>query len=342
MAQSGATAWQAAVTPANEVASTSPLDSARQRRLRASRWVQLWEVGGTEADTTFYAIVALIATQKHVVVADAGRRRIVGLDPETGRERWRTGRPGRGPGEIGAVVQLSPLRTGGFVMIDGGNRRIRRYTESGEMTHEVAFPLGSSPLGVCARDSTVLITSLSAGRELVEVDWAGRIVRSWTLPWADAARIPLLLRQTMLFHNGESETCLQTMSFGPHLALWGPSGVKIASWIANVPLAGVETRRGGAQRLARGARLTTKSAAAFGTDFAVLFRSGDGGDARILDVYDGTTGAYRYSLEPPRRADFVAAAPGGFVLAGEAADGSPFVARFQARTRSAGEKGSVD
>ena len=297
----------------------------------------MWEVGGTANDTTLYAIVALITTQKHVVIADAGRRRVVGLDPATGRERWRTGRPGRGPGEIGTVDQMSPVRTGGFVMVDGGNRRIRRYTESGELTREVAFPLGSSPLGVCARDTSVLISSLSSGRELVEVDWTGRVVRSWTLPWEGTARIPLLLRQTMLFQNGTSETCLQSMSFGPHLALWGASGVATASWISGVPLARVETRRGGAQRLARGARLTTKSATTVGADFAVLFRSGEAGEGRVLDIYDGMTGAYRYSLAPPRRADFVAAVKDGLVLAGEASDGSPYVAFFRVKNEDTPE-----
>lgn len=62
----------------------------------------------------------------------------------------------------------------------------------------------------------------------------------------------------------------------------------------------------------------------------------------MLDVYDGTSGAYRYSVVPPHLADFVAESPGGFVLGGEASDGSPFVARFHLMTRSTGATGSVD
>jgi len=300
--------------------------------MRAVSWSREWSVGGDPNDTTFFAIISLAATRDHIVVVDGGRRRLVALAQGSGRVQWRAGSPGSGPGELGHGVQVTALASGGFLMVDGSNRRLRRYSERGQLERDVPFSLGSSPLGACGDERQLLVTSLSQRREVVALDSAGAQVGAWTLPWPGEDAIPLLARQTRLFGDPASGRCLHSMTFGPHFAIWNGTRVEaIGEWVEPVPVAAVEVRAGGGQRFARGARVSAHDAAAVASHFVVLFRTEQRPRGRVLDVYDGRTGEYRMSIDPPVAADRMAIAGSRLVLAGEGEEGGVFVAAYAMR-----------
>jgi len=300
--------------------------------MRPVSWHHRWSIGGAPDDTTLFAVLSLAATREHVVVVDGGRRQLLGLSQRTGRVEWRTGSAGRGPGELGDGVQVSALAKGGFLLVDGSNRRLRRYSELGRLQHDVPFSLGSSPLGVCGDERQVLVSSMSKGREIVSLDSAGAQVGAWTLPWPSEPSIPLLARQTMLFADPASGRCMQAMTFGPHYAIWsGSRMIATGEWVEPIPVAAVEVRTGGAQRFASGARVSTLSGTAVSSHFVVLFRSPSRPKGRVLDAYDAHTGVYRLSIDPPVKADVVAIAGTSVIFAGASEEGGVFVASYTAR-----------
>ncbi len=183
---------------------------------------------------------------------------------------------------------------------------------------------------MCGDSSEVMITSLASEREVSFIAMAtGATLASTTLPWTSSSEIPLLARQTQLQREQETGHCLQAMSFGPFFAIWsGRQVVARGEWVERVPVAPVEVGAGGAQRFARGARITTTGIASVASHFVVLFRSTSHRRDRVLDVYDARTGAYRLSIDLPERADYLAIAGDRVIVGGESEDGGIFVAAY--------------
>lgn len=307
------------------------LPPPKTRRIyRTVRWERVWRVGGEGSDTTLYAIISMAASGSTIIVVDGGRRRVLSLDAATGRTRWIIGTPGRGPGEFGEGMQVAPLASGGFAMIDGSNRRLRRFSADGVRTSDAAFTLGSSPLGLCVDDSGATITSLASGREVTRVAWDGTVLQTSTLPWPDEKSLPLLVRQSMLFGSPSTDVCVQSMTFGPFFAVWRRGVVHhTGRWIVEVPIAQVEERAGGAQRFARGARVSTTSIALAPRHFIALFRGQTPGAESLLDVYSISSGHYRFSLRMPTRAKHVVVSGETLVFAGESEEDAPFVSAYR-------------
>lgn len=198
-----------------------------------------WEIGGTADDTTFLLPLSLASTTRHIVVYDAMARRVVALDPRTGRKAWAFGRAGSGPGEFGGVAFVSARQSGGALVLDHANQRVTLLSESGAPLTHRSYPLGASATGVCDLGSSQIRLSMTTDREIERVSAdSTRVVSS--LPWPELKGQPSLVRQSHIFSHSRGDVCLLSRTFGPHFALLDRKGTRaLGTWIEEVPLAAV-------------------------------------------------------------------------------------------------------
>ncbi|MBK9409240.1 MAG: hypothetical protein IPN47_14570 [Gemmatimonadetes bacterium] len=135
----------------------------------------------------------------HRSVPESGRR-VVALDPRTGRKAWAFGSAGSGPGEFGGVAFVSARQSGGALVLDHANQRVTLLSESGaQLTHR-SYPLGASATGVCDLDSSQIRFGMTPDREIERVSTdSTRVVSS--LPWPELRGQPSLVRESHVFSH---------------------------------------------------------------------------------------------------------------------------------------------
>lgn len=300
--------------------------SASERRVFATIRPNLaWELGGSADDTTFLLPFSVVSTTRHIVVYDAMARRVVALDPRTGRKAWAFGRAGSGPGEFGGVAFVSARQTGGVLVLDHANQRVTLLSESGSALSHRSYPLGASATGVCELDSSQIRLSMAADREIERVNADSTRAVS-PLPWPELKGQPSLVRQSHIFSHARGDVCLLSLTFGPRFALLDRKGTRaLGTWIEEVPLAKAMPIGKGSWTMARGSRISTTSVTGVGGAFAVLFEGTGLGKARVIDFYSANDARYLLSVRLPYAARTIAYGHELLVVAGETPDGAPFV-----------------
>ncbi|MFN8665861.1 MAG: hypothetical protein U0164_01555 [Gemmatimonadaceae bacterium] len=307
------------------------LSGGRPRRFPPVTLHLRWEIGGAAEDTTFLLPFSLASTRRYLIVYDAIARRVVALDPSTGREAWRLGRAGRGPDEFGGVAFVTPRAEGGVRILDLGNLRLSSLSDDGKHTGRYAFPLGSDPRGVCDVTGAQIRLRALVDHEIQRVVGDSTVASDGPLPWAEMARQPSLVRQSLLFAHPGDDACLLSMTFGPRFSILDKNGVRATGeWIEQVPLANARALGMGSWTMMPGSVISTTSATGIGRSFAVLFEGRSNQRKRVVDFYSSEDAAYLFSIGLPFEAKAVSYGHGLLILAGETDDGAPFVRAFSA------------
>lgn len=128
---------------------------------RPWRLERLWSVGSIDGPSSFGGVAAAYLTEGHVIVLDDRNTQVRVLDLE-GRERNRFGRSGQGPGEFANPVSLR-ARGDTLAVLDARQRRVSRFTLTGELIDERSLPLHYATQGTPSR-----IWQLAAGHWVVQ------------------------------------------------------------------------------------------------------------------------------------------------------------------------------
>lgn len=289
-----------------------------------------WEVGGSANDTTILLPLQVRATREHFVVYDAMALRLLGLEPRTGRVKWRFGRPGRGPNEFGGVAKVTSRRDGGSYVVDFTNARVTQVTEDGRAGDRQDFRMGINPRGVCdAGRSRIVLRSTESG-EIERVGDQPDKSATEDLPWPELRSVPSLVRQSKIFEHPDAGVCLVSLTYGPMFAILDESGVRVRSrWVEDVPMGQAQSLGKGSWEMLPSVK-SVQGATAVGNSFAVLFRGRGPKRGRFVDFYSVFDAAYLFSIELPFPATDIAFGHGLLALAGETEDGAPFVRAFSA------------
>lgn len=301
------------------------------RRYRPVRFQQKWGIGGSAADTMILLPQQIVSTQRHVVIYDAIARRLLGLNPESGRIEWRAGRPGRGPGEFAGVGLMNARPEGGVHILDLGASRLSAVGEDGKMGDYRDHPLGANPRGICDLGDTYYTLRGGGDAELQRVERRSGTERRFSLPWPEVDGQPSITRQSKVFAYPGAGVCMLALSFGPRYALLDTSGVRmVGTWVEHVPLAKAVSLGKGSWRMAPGSVLSAQSATGVGAAFSVLFEGTSPDKLRVLDFYAVTDGRYLFSVRLPFEARYIGYGHGLLILAGETNDGEPYVRALRA------------
>lgn len=108
----------------------------------------LWVVGG-DSSGPLVNPNRIISSGSMIVITDPGAPGVVALDSRSGKEMWRYGKKGRGPGEMIQPVIASWHRDGA-VVVDNGTRRLYFLANSGRLLEERSIPNGLFVAGICS------------------------------------------------------------------------------------------------------------------------------------------------------------------------------------------------
>ncbi|MES2304883.1 MAG: hypothetical protein V4558_05220 [Gemmatimonadota bacterium] len=107
-----------------------------------------WVVGG-DSSGPLVNPNRIMASGSLVLITDPGAPGVVALDSRTGKELWRYGKKGRGPGEMIQPV-LASWHPDGTVIVDNGTRRLYFIATSGKLLEERSIPNGLFIAGICS------------------------------------------------------------------------------------------------------------------------------------------------------------------------------------------------
>ncbi|MDP2583576.1 MAG: hypothetical protein Q8W47_05800 [Candidatus Palauibacterales bacterium] len=175
-----------------EVAAKARQEPAR-RRVASSRWDTVLVLGGQVQDTLFRQPRRLGVFGDRLYVYDYLDHRLLAFDRSNGKLQWMYGRNGKGPDEIGNVLDLDFGSDGAVWLNDAVANRLAIVAPDGARRKLV--PLGGRTVrDVVPFGRTAIVTPIGASAPFwIEVDESGAVT--------DSARVPKEFRGLNWFYR---------------------------------------------------------------------------------------------------------------------------------------------
>lgn len=283
-------------------------DSDRGRVFVEIAYDTAFVFGGVE-DTVLTRMEWLRSFEDGVVALDPSTGRIVYLD-EGGAPRWVFHRQGEGPGEILRPWDATPSGRGTLYVLDATNAKLVELSAKGRVVREARLPpLRRNPWGVVVLGPDEVRLMEPRGSGYRWRPWEGGAERMPPLEYPDTMP-DRILTQVSISPAGPSGAWAAGMIFGPRWWLASPSGEITAHDFPHRPgyrEVGEWVELGDGRRVA----MPPPQKSWYGSKAMTLDEDGvwslSGGGigveeeppGSILDVFDETTGAYRYSWRLP-------------------------------------------
>lgn len=252
-----------------------------------------WIVEDADAALMFLPnMVAIIGDM--VVVTDPEGPAVLAFDLRTGRQRWRHGRKGGGPGEWRAPV-IAAWHPDGVLVVDNDRRRLYLLSRAGDLLSETPVPMGQFVGAICSfHDRTVLLSVAAIpSRSLILVHLDGSKAPEYRYPFA--ASDVLMDSPIDLTARADAEGCVATRKTGDGMAQLGPTAPQARASF-------VEVLRQRPFKLPSEIKDTADMPIPFSltsgsdrTEFFVWF-GGSACRSRCIDWYDSRTLKYRRSM----------------------------------------------
>jgi hypothetical protein len=274
------------------------------RKLVDVTWRERWSVGGGEGDTTVLMPAGVAGDGERVYVLESRLNRIVALRAADGAVAWRAGTEGSGPQELRNPTAITLDRHGNVLVMDQGNGRLAVLAPTGTFVAHVALQEMGYPLGICALgDGGVLVAPLVTEHPLVRVSPQGRVVQRYELPWKDLADAGSLSLQGDLEGDGGGG-CVYALTQGRGFVRFRDgqlSAHEYVEWfdVRRTEITG-DAYAGGRRESAPEGPQAAQGIGAGGQGIAVGFSGRTNDAGRIIDFYDGSTGAYTHTWRAPR------------------------------------------
>ncbi len=308
------------------------------RTTESVEWLSVFEIGGSDADTTLYNPHLLVADDSGVYVYDFGRYQILKVS-RAGEIEWVFGGRGQGPDEFTRVRDIELDPRGHLWILDPDNARLTILTPAGEV--EARVPLDDMPRAdqvIPLSGERAVLQVYERERPLYVIDRTGSIVDRLDVSWPGFRRLHPLASQflaaadpagryfALAFRVGDGFFVYEDLSAMPYHG----------AFVEHATFPNVRTYEKGRERTWRVDR---------GTDTAIslAIRSARlyvhfGGETEdgfaLIDIYAIRTGAYEKSLILPRSVSAIALADG--IVYGLYTNPYPVLQAW----RSAGDKGN--
>lgn len=193
------------------------LAQAASRQFRRDLDRPIWSVGGDSATRSAEALIypyLLVAAENQVFVVEADQV-VVAFDLH-GREKWRFGRKGGGPGEFQRIRDIRVWPGHGVLVTDGVLRRLTLLGQDGKLIWELPLRgMGTPESAVPAGDSTIMLLTAGPGYDTIRVlDPAGNRVGAITHPWPGLSGVPYLSAQYSIAGPNRNGVWAQMFVFG--------------------------------------------------------------------------------------------------------------------------------
>jgi protein-disulfide isomerase len=289
---------------------------------RKREWLEapllLRRITGTPNDELLMPGSLTTSASGDIVVFDFGAMELRAFRPD-GRQLWRSGRKGGGPGEFRNAMDLKRTHDGNLAVLDMGNRRITVLSAAGKLRRMIPVKMSSSrfiPIG----DSTVFgLTSTDSGSLWASVDATGNRVARSRAP-ADIATRDGLEREAFTATVGDSS--VMSFRWSDQLIVLNRHGqvVRRVQGIEPVAFPGISSYpmkagkfSGKVSRINPHAPEASRSITSDGRFIYVLFSGTAATRNRTIDVYDATSVRYEGSFELPAEAIELTSLPDGLL-----------------------------
>ena len=215
-----------------------------------------------------------------------------------GRQLWRTGRKGSGPGEFRNAMDVKVLPNGDITVLDMGNRRITAVSRTGRLIRTVPLRFSSSRFIPLADTTRFGLTSEDSGALWSAVNWRGETVERAVAPPTIALQHGLAKE---MFTTPLGAGSVVTFRWSSTFAILDASGTiaKMADGIERLPFPSIKSYpmktgkfTGQVSRISPQATPGALSVASNGAHIFILFAGATAKRGRIIDVYDAKTGTY--------------------------------------------------
>jgi hypothetical protein len=274
------------------------------RKMVEVAWRERWLAGGGEGDTTVLMPSYLVGDGRLVYALETQFHRVVALRAEDGVVVWRAGGEGSGPQELRNPTAITLDPHGNVLVVDQGNGRLAILAPTGIFVAHVALQELGFPHGLCALgDGSVLVTAVATEHPLVRVSTRGRVTQRYELPWKDLIGAGSLSIQGDLESDGDGG-CIYALSKGRGFVRFRDGRLTPHDYVEwfDVPRServGDPYAGGRRETLAEGP-IAAQGLGVGKEGIAVGFSGRTNEAGRLIDFYDGNTGAYTHSYASPR------------------------------------------
>ena len=215
-----------------------------------------------------------------------------------GHPLWRAGRKGAGPGEFRNAMDVKVRPNGDITVLDMGNRRITALSRTGRLLRTIPLRFSSSRFIPLADTTRVGLTSEDSGAFWSAVNLRGDVVERGIAPPSIALQHSLA-KETFTTRFGTG--AVVTFRWSDKFAILDANGtiVKLVDGIEPLPFPSIKSYpmkvgrfTGQVSRINPQATPGALSVASDGVQIFILFAGATVDRGRIVDVYDGQTGAY--------------------------------------------------
>lgn len=302
----------AVVTTVTETTSTPfALPPSRQRRMAPALNHHRWLRGGSERDTLFAFPRTLAVDDHHLYVLDADSHQVTALRTTDGSLDWHVG--GRLDSSLAPVaIAAAPAR--GLVLADAAHARLLTLGDDGRPLASIPFAAAADARSLCAlADGSVLVAGADPTGALLRVSPHETSPTRVPFPWPDLDSRHRLARQISLASSPDAAGCVVALVLGRGFALYdGSRYVARQPYVESFDLPGVTTTTtGDSAAFTRveqldDSRVAARDVATSAARVVVAFDGASPLRARVLDLYDRSTGAYSRSVSLPGRIAAVA------------------------------------
>jgi len=215
-----------------------------------------------------------------------------------GRQLWRTGRKGAGPGEFRNAMDVKVLSNGDITVLDMGNRRITAVSRSGRLLRTIPLRFSSSRFIPLSDTTRVALATDDSGAFWSAVNRRGEVVERGVAPPSIALQNSLAKE---MFTTSLGSGSVVTFRWSNKFAILDAKGsvAKMVDGIEPLPFPSIKSYpmkvgkfTGRVSRINPQAIPGALSVASNGEQIFILFAGATDKRGRIIDVYDGKTGAY--------------------------------------------------
>ena len=215
-----------------------------------------------------------------------------------GKQLWRTGRKGAGPGEFRNAMDIKALPNGNLAVLDMGNRRVTELTGSGRLVRTIPVRFTSSRFIPLADTTVLALTTEDSGSFWSAVNRRGEVVSRGSAP-ASIVRQHSLVREMFTTPvNGGSIIAFRWSDTFAILTALGKVATVI-NGIEHVPFPAIKSYpmkvgkfSGQVSRIEPKAVMGALSIASNGQQIFILFGGATANRGRIVDRYNASSGAY--------------------------------------------------
>lgn len=280
---------------------STPSTNARTSRTDARRWLPtptlVHTIVGPDGDEllTPSSIVALNNGQLALFDFGAMELRAFATD---GRQLWRTGRKGSGPGEFRNAMDLKVLPNGELQVLDMGSRRVTTVSSTGKLVRTIPVRFSSSRFIPLADTTLVGLTADDSGAFWSAVNRRGDVVQRGVAPPSIANHSSLTKE---MFTTRLGAGAAVAFRWSDKIAILNASGgvARILDGVEPLPFPAIKSYpmkvgkfTGQVSRIDPKAVPGALSIASSGQQIFVLFAGATANRGHIIDVYDARTGGY--------------------------------------------------